>query len=59
MISRQQSERQAVVTIPAVRRFELDALAESLHCEVEEVPISFEETYTLVVHGQSGEEEDA
>jgi ABC-2 type transport system ATP-binding protein len=52
MIACEQSERQAVVTMRSAYRDELDAAVASLKCEVEELPISFEDTYTMVVRGK-------
>ena len=47
-----QSDRQALVTMKSAWRDELDAAVESLRCETEVLPISFEDTYSLVVHGK-------
>jgi ABC-2 type transport system ATP-binding protein len=51
-IASEQSERQAVVTMRAAYKDELDAAAAALNCEVESLPIPFEETYTMVVRGK-------
>jgi ABC-2 type transport system ATP-binding protein len=56
MVAREQSERQAVVTMRSVYRAELDSAVQSLHCDVEALPVSFEETYAMVVQGMTGEE---
>lgn len=55
-VALEQSEREAVVTMRSVYRHELDAAAAALRCEMEALPISFEETYTLVVRSKSMEE---
>ncbi len=51
----EQSDRQAVVTIKSVYRDELEAAAQSLNCDIESLPISFEETYTMVVREKPDE----
>jgi ABC-2 type transport system ATP-binding protein len=51
-IACEQSDRQAVVTLRSAYKDELDATVERLDCEVEFLPISFEDTYTLVVKGR-------
>jgi len=56
MVDREQSDRQAVITLRSVYREELDATAASLHCDVEALPISFEETYAMVVRDKTTEE---
>jgi len=48
----EQSDRQAVVTIRSAYKDELDAAIESLHCDAEVLPISFEDTYAMVVRGK-------
>ena len=48
----EQSDRQAVVTMQSAYKDELDALAASRNCEVEVLPISFEDTYAMVVRGK-------
>jgi ABC-2 type transport system ATP-binding protein len=50
-INSEQSDRQAVITIKSVYRDELNAAAETHNCDVEVLPVSFEETYTMVVRG--------
>ena len=52
MIACEQSERQAVVTMRSVYKDELDATVRQLNCEVETLPISFEDTYAMVVRGR-------
>jgi ABC-2 type transport system ATP-binding protein len=52
MVACEQTGRQAVVTMRSVYRDELDAVIVSLRCDAEVLPISFEETYTLVVRGK-------
>ena len=52
MLHCDQSDRQAVVTMKASYRDDLDAAVLSLHAEAEVLPISFEDTYALVVHGK-------
>jgi len=56
MVAREQSERQAVVTMRSVYRDTLDSTVAALHCEIEPLPISFEETYAMVVRGKTTEE---
>jgi ABC-2 type transport system ATP-binding protein len=53
MIECEQSDRQAVVTLKSEHKDEFDEAAESLRCESELLPISFEDTYTMVVRGKS------
>jgi ABC-2 type transport system ATP-binding protein len=48
----EQSERQAVVTMNSAYRDELDKTAQSYNCDVEVLPVSFEETYAMVVRGK-------
>jgi hypothetical protein len=52
MIACEQSDRQAVVTMKSVYRDELDHAVRTLNCEVEIIPISFEDTYAMVVRGR-------
>jgi ABC-2 type transport system ATP-binding protein len=55
MVNCEQNDRQAVVTMKSVYRDELDAAAQSLNCDVEVLPVSFEETYMMVVRGKTDE----
>lgn len=48
----EQNDRQAVVTMNNAYRDELDAAARKLNCDVETLPVSFEETYAMVVRGR-------
>jgi len=48
----EQSDRQAVVTLRSAYRDELDAAVVTLRCEAELLPISFEDTYAMVVRGK-------
>jgi ABC-2 type transport system ATP-binding protein len=52
IIACEQNDRQAVVTIKRAYKDELDETAGSLHCEAEVLPISFEDTYAMVVRGK-------
>jgi len=52
VIACEQNDRQAVVTMRTVYKDELDAAVQSLRCEVEVLPISFEDTYTMVIRGK-------
>jgi ABC-2 type transport system ATP-binding protein len=54
MISCEQTDRQALVTMHSAYRDELDAAAQSLNCDVEFLPVSFEDAYTLVLRGGHG-----
>ena len=56
MIACEQNDRQAVITIKSAYKDDLDEAAESLRCESEVLPISFEDTYALVVSGKPVEE---
>jgi ABC-2 type transport system ATP-binding protein len=52
VIACEQSDRQAVVTMQSAYKDELDAAVQSLRCDVEVLPISFEDTYAMVVRGK-------
>ena len=52
MVNCEQNDRQAVITMKSAYRDELDAATRSLNCDVEVLPVSFEETYTMVVRGK-------
>jgi ABC-2 type transport system ATP-binding protein len=52
MIACEQNDRQAVVTLKSAYKDELDVAVQSLRCEAEMLPISFEDTYAMVVRGK-------
>jgi ABC-2 type transport system ATP-binding protein len=52
MITCEQHDREAVVTLKSAYKDELDEVVKSLHCEAEVLPISFEDTYAMVVRGK-------
>jgi hypothetical protein len=52
MVACEQSDRQAVVTMRTAYKDELDAAVAFLNCDVEVLPISFEDTYAMVVRGK-------
>ena len=52
MVHCDQNDRQAIVTMKSAYRGELDTAVEALRCESKVLPISFEDTYALVVHGK-------
>jgi ABC-2 type transport system ATP-binding protein len=55
MVACEQSDSEAVVTMRSAHQNELDSAIVSLRCEVEALPISFEETYTMFVRGKTEE----
>ncbi len=52
MVASELSSRQAVVTMKRTPHAEIEKIAQTLNCEVDILPISFEEIYSLVVKGE-------